>query len=38
VQPASENDNGANESIHLGDFQNAILAEALLIARLNGPE
>lgn len=26
---------GANESIHLGDFQNAILAEALLLARLN---
>jgi acetylornithine deacetylase/succinyl-diaminopimelate desuccinylase-like protein len=29
---------GANESIHLGDFENAILAEALLIARLNDPE
>lgn len=28
---------GANESIHLGDFKNAILAEALLMARLNGP-
>jgi acetylornithine deacetylase/succinyl-diaminopimelate desuccinylase-like protein len=26
---------GANESIHLGDFQNAILAEALLLAQLN---
>ncbi|RDV08038.1 M20/M25/M40 family metallo-hydrolase [Arthrobacter sp. RT-1] len=26
---------GANESIHLGDFENAILAEALLLARLN---
>lgn len=26
---------GANESIHLGDFENAIVAEALLIARLN---
>jgi acetylornithine deacetylase/succinyl-diaminopimelate desuccinylase-like protein len=25
---------GANESIHLGDFQNAIVAEALLLARL----
>jgi acetylornithine deacetylase/succinyl-diaminopimelate desuccinylase-like protein len=29
---------GANESIHLGDFQNAILAEALLITRINGME
>ncbi|MFW0774277.1 M20/M25/M40 family metallo-hydrolase [Paenarthrobacter nitroguajacolicus] len=29
---------GTNESIHLGDFQNAILAEALLLARLDsGP-
>ncbi|WP_458781319.1 M20/M25/M40 family metallo-hydrolase [Arthrobacter sp. D3-16] len=28
---------GANESIHLGDFENAIVAEALLIARLNSP-
>jgi len=28
---------GANESIHLGDFQNAIVAEALLLARLNAP-
>jgi len=28
---------GANESIHLGDFENAILAEALLLARLNAP-
>jgi len=26
---------GANESVHLGDFRNAILAEALLLARLN---
>ncbi|MDQ0824711.1 acetylornithine deacetylase/succinyl-diaminopimelate desuccinylase-like protein [Arthrobacter sp. B2I5] len=26
---------GANESIHLGDFENAIVAEALLLARLN---
>nr|WP_268794381.1 dipeptidase [Pseudarthrobacter siccitolerans] len=29
---------GANESIHLGDFENAILAEAVLIARLNSPD
>jgi cysteinylglycine-S-conjugate dipeptidase len=29
---------GANESIHLGDFENAILAEALLLARLNAPD
>ena len=29
---------GANESIHLGDFENAILAEALLMARLNSPD
>jgi cysteinylglycine-S-conjugate dipeptidase len=29
---------GANESIDLGDFENAILAEALLIARLNAPD
>ncbi|WP_163161614.1 M20/M25/M40 family metallo-hydrolase [Arthrobacter sp. Alg241-R88] len=29
---------GANESIHLGDFENAIVAEALLIARLNAPD
>ncbi len=29
---------GANESIHLGDFENAIVAEALLIARLNSPD
>jgi cysteinylglycine-S-conjugate dipeptidase len=28
---------GANESIHLGDFRRAILAEALLIAQLNSP-
>jgi len=27
---------GANESIHLGDFENAIVAEALLLARLAG--
>jgi acetylornithine deacetylase/succinyl-diaminopimelate desuccinylase-like protein len=26
---------GANESIHLGDFENAIVAEALLLSRLN---
>jgi len=26
---------GANESIHLGDFENAIVAEALLLARLS---
>lgn len=26
---------GANESMHLGDFENAILAEALLLARWN---
>lgn len=29
---------GANESIHLGDFENAILAEALLLDRLNSPD
>jgi acetylornithine deacetylase/succinyl-diaminopimelate desuccinylase-like protein len=29
---------GANESIHLADFENGILAEALLIARLNSPD
>lgn len=29
---------GANESIHLGDFENAIVAEALLIVRLNSPD
>ena len=29
---------GGNESIHLGDFENAIVAEALLIARLNSPD
>ena len=28
---------GANESIHLDDFEHAILAEALLMARLNAP-
>jgi len=28
---------GANESIHLGDFEKAILAEAVLVARLNAP-
>jgi len=28
---------GANESIHLGDFRNGILTEALLLARLNRP-
>ena len=26
---------GANESLHLGDFRNAVVAEALLLARLN---
>jgi acetylornithine deacetylase/succinyl-diaminopimelate desuccinylase-like protein len=29
---------GANESIHLGDFENAIVAEALLLARLDQPD
>ena len=29
---------GANESVHLGDFEKAILAEALLLARLNFPD
>jgi acetylornithine deacetylase/succinyl-diaminopimelate desuccinylase-like protein len=29
---------GANESIHLGDFENAIVAEALLLARLDHPD
>jgi len=29
---------GANESIHLGDFENAIAAESLLMARLNPPD
>lgn len=29
---------GANESIHLGDFENAILAEAVLLARLNAAD
>lgn len=29
---------GANESVHLGDFENAILAEALLLAQLNSPD
>ena len=29
---------GANESIHLGDFENAIVAEALLLARLNAAD
>jgi len=28
---------GANESVHLGDFEKAILAEALLLAQLNCP-
>ena len=28
---------GANESIHLGDFRNGILSEALFLARLNQP-
>ncbi|MFP3581475.1 M20/M25/M40 family metallo-hydrolase [Arthrobacter sp. SIMBA_036] len=28
---------GTNESVHLGDFQNAILAEALLLERLTSP-
>jgi cysteinylglycine-S-conjugate dipeptidase len=27
----------SNEPIHLGDFRNGILAEALLLARLNRP-
>jgi len=29
---------GANESIHLGDFEQAIVAEALLLARLASPD
>jgi acetylornithine deacetylase/succinyl-diaminopimelate desuccinylase-like protein len=29
---------GANESVHLGDFEKAILAEALLLAQLNFPD
>ncbi|WP_311381097.1 hypothetical protein [Arthrobacter sp. ISL-85] len=29
---------GANESIHLANFENAIVAEALLLARLNSTD
>ena len=35
VEDPDSRAHSANESLHIGDFRNAILAEALLLARLN---
>ncbi|NKX54012.1 M20/M25/M40 family metallo-hydrolase [Arthrobacter mobilis] len=37
VEDPDSRAHSANESLHLGDFRNAVLAEALLLARLNAP-
>ncbi|GER22132.1 dipeptidase [Zafaria cholistanensis] len=38
VEDPDSRAHGPNESLHLGDFRNAILAEALLLAQLDGQE
>ena len=35
VEDPDSRAHSANESLHLADFRNAIIAEALLLARLN---
>jgi acetylornithine deacetylase/succinyl-diaminopimelate desuccinylase-like protein len=35
VEDPDSRAHSANESLHIGDFRNAILAEALMLARLN---